>query len=123
FEGPERSHDLVVLEFSAGNINAALVDAAGDAAARRRHLRLGRPQILGDIIFLVDVGIARSRYESRTESPADRIDLAVDRGAEKMIARGWHRRTRAPAILRRIVFLVDADAHVLRLSLGADRRN
>src|SRR6478736_4259591 len=122
FEGPERSLDLVVLEFSAGNINAALVDATGHAATRRRHLPLGRPQILGHVIFLVDVGIARPRYESRTESSADRIDLAVDRGAEKMIARGWHRRTCAPAILRRIVFLVDADAYVVWLPVEADRR-
>src|SRR5262249_45952402 len=117
FEGAERGHDLVVLELSAADVDFALVDAAGNATTRRWHLRPGRPQVLRDVIFLGDVGVARAGDEGRSEPAADGIDLSIDFSAEEVIAGRWHWRARAPTIGRGVIFLVYADAHVARFAI------
>ena len=63
FEGAVGGHDLVVLEFAAGDIDTALVDTPGYTAAGCGHLRAGCPHILRYVVFLSDVGVARSRDE------------------------------------------------------------
>src|SRR5262249_15875340 len=76
-ECPESRHDFVVLKFTAADEDSALVNATRDAAARRRHLCLCRPQILGDVVLFVDIGIARARHEGRSQSTANGVDLSV----------------------------------------------
>src|SRR5262249_41793840 len=104
-ESPERDLAARLLIFTAGHVDAAIVDAASNVAALGRRAADIAPTVSLRIVFFYKVSHVAGSDKGRAEAAIHSIDLAIARARIEMIATGRHGRTGPPAVGRRIVLL------------------
>ena len=108
-DASKRADELFGRHLAAGHIDPAAVGAAAAAAAGRRHPLLGStPHVVRGIVLLHHVGVGGGHDEAVAGAAADHVDLAVDGGGERVVARHRHRLAALPLVRGGVVHVVGA---------------
>src|SRR6266581_5892632 len=95
--------------FPAEDVDAVFHDGRRDPAPGRRKISLACPPIGYGVVFLGDAEVLAVLS---VQPAADREEAAVERGGGMVVAGRRHRRTRGPAIVRRVIDLMRAGVAV-----------
>ena len=106
----KRADELLRGYFTPGHIDEAAVGARDAAAASGGHPLLGSiPRVREGVVLLDHIGVRGGQDEALAGAAADDVDLAVDGGGERVIARHRHRLAGLPLVRGRVVHFVDAE--------------
>ena len=105
-----RADELLGGHFTAGHVDEAAVGARDAAAASGGHPLLGSiPRVREGVVLLDHIRVRGGQDEALAGAAADDVDLAVDGGGERVIARHRHRLAGLPLVRGRVVHFVDAE--------------
>ena len=109
-DGSKRADELLGGDFTAGHVDNAAVGARDASAASGGHPLLGSiPRVREGVVLLDHIRVRGGQDEALAGASADDVNLAVDRGGERVIARHRHRLAGLPLVRGRVVHFVDAE--------------
>ena len=111
-DGSKRADELFRRHLAAGHVDPAAVRAPGAAAAGVGIRSFGALHDVDYGVVLLDhIRVGGGQDEAVAGAAADDVDLAVDGGGERVIARHRHRLAALPLVRGRVVHIVGGENH------------